>query len=315
MAMATLVRAQTYMTLMSYNCENAFDTIHDEGKNDYEYLPQSESSRWTSGRMWRKLRRISQVIMAVDTLRPVDIVCLVEVENDSVMQWLTRRTALQSIGYEYVMTHSPDRRGIDVALIYQPMTFRPLTVDSIRIAEQGAYTRDILHVSGRIVGGDTLDVYAVHLPSKRGRAIATRRRKVLLTQLCDAIDSLYKCRRDALVVVMGDFNDAPTSSVIRQTLGRTGRMVNLMEGRRQGTYKFRGHWDCIDHIWVSSSMLEPGARVSTSMQESGVLTHPMLLERDPIYGGMMPRRTYLNMRYNGGYSDHLPVWMRLGIRY
>lgn len=315
MTMAVLTRAQSYMTLMSYNCENAFDTIHDEGKNDYEYLPSSESTRWTSGRMWRKLRRISQVVMSVDTLRPVDIVCLVEVENDSVMQWLIRRTALRSVGYEYVMTHSPDRRGIDVALIYQPMTFRPLTVDSIRIAEHDAYTRDILHVSGLIAGGDTLDVYALHLPSKRGGAAAARRRRILLTQLSDAVDSLYECRQEAHVVVMGDFNDTPTSSAIRHTLRRSGKMVNLMEGRRQGTYKFRGRWDCIDQIWVSSSMLDTGSSVSTSREESGVFVHPMLLERDPVYGDMMPRRTYLNMRYNDGYSDHLPVWVRLGIRY
>ena len=129
---------------MSYNCENAFDTIHDEGFLDEEYTPDG-SRHWSRFRMFQKLKNIGKVIVAADTQRPVDIICLEEVENDSVLTLLCRNTALATLGYEYLMTHSADRRGIDVALLYSPFTFHPISHQSIR-AKTSTSTRDVLHV-------------------------------------------------------------------------------------------------------------------------------------------------------------------------
>lgn len=107
---------------MMYNCENAFDTKHDQGKNDEEYLGGSPRF-WNRTRYFAKLRSIGKVITSVDSIRPVDIVGLCEVENDSVIHDLLNRTPLKYIGYEYVMTNSLDERGIDVALLYMPYSF------------------------------------------------------------------------------------------------------------------------------------------------------------------------------------------------
>ena len=120
------------LTAMTYNCENAFDTIHDDGKRDEEFLPEG-TRHWTRHRMFEKLRNIGKVIVAADSIRPVDLVALEEVENDTVLTYLTRRTVLSALGYEYIMTHSPDQRGIDVALLYNPLMFRILHHDCIRM--------------------------------------------------------------------------------------------------------------------------------------------------------------------------------------
>ena len=156
-------------TIMSYNIENAFDTHHDEGKNDLEFCEGGER-RWSHSRLMNKLKGVSKVIAAADEKRPVDLIGLCEVENDTVMQYLIRRTPLYQLGYRYILTESKDERGIDVALLYSPFTFHPIETQPIRPNFKKQTTRDILHVAGTISGGDTLDVYVLHLPSKRGGA-------------------------------------------------------------------------------------------------------------------------------------------------
>ena len=158
----------SFLTFVELNCENLFDTKHDSLKNDYEFLPQS-SYKWTPYRYWRKLANLSKTIVAlgyedlslVGTASPdnpsrpsekswhvPDFVALCEVENDSVLFDLTRRSALRGVNYDYVMTDSPDERGIDVALLYQPSSFALIQFRSIRIKSlpDTRPTRDILYV-------------------------------------------------------------------------------------------------------------------------------------------------------------------------
>ena len=94
------VAGQSYFGVMTYNCENAFDTIHDDGHDDLEYTPNGLNS-WKRNKFYNKIRNISKVIMSADSIQPVDLICLCEIENDTVMEWLTKRTVLSSIGYEY----------------------------------------------------------------------------------------------------------------------------------------------------------------------------------------------------------------------
>ena len=116
-------------TLVELNCENLFDCQHDSLKQDYEFLPTSDH-HWTRTRYWRKLNRIGQEIIACGEMDSTwmlpDLVALCEVENDTVMRDLTKRSLLRKARYEYLMTHSPDVRGIDVALLYSPFSFRPI---------------------------------------------------------------------------------------------------------------------------------------------------------------------------------------------
>ena len=118
--MSLLLLFSTFFTFVELNCENLFDCNHDSLKNDTEFLPDG-SYRWTRTRYWRKLNHIGQAVLACgdgqDGWQLPDMVALCEVENDTVMRDLTRRSLLRSARYEYVMTDSPDERGIDVALM------------------------------------------------------------------------------------------------------------------------------------------------------------------------------------------------------
>ena len=155
------------LTFMELNCENLFDTRHDSLKNDQEFLPDG-SYKWTPYRYWAKLNHLGQEIVAQSDPVP-DFVAMCEVENDSVMFDLTKRSLLRNAGYEYVMTSSPDERGIDVALLYQPASFALLHSHSIRIKPlpDTRPTRDILYASGLVITGDTLHIFVVHAPSRR----------------------------------------------------------------------------------------------------------------------------------------------------
>ena len=152
-------QAQESLRVMFWNVENLFDTQDDPNKNDNEFLPDA-IRHWTYFRYHDKLKRLAKTIVASGDERVPDLVGLCEVENDSCLYDLTRRSLLYEAGYRYVMTDSPDRRGVDVALLYQRGSFKLLDKRSIRILDDSAKrepTRDILHVSGRIVSGDTLE--------------------------------------------------------------------------------------------------------------------------------------------------------------
>ena len=164
----------SFLTLVELNCENLFDTCHDVGKEDIEFL--SDGARhWTSARYWTKVRHIGQELLSCADDVP-DLVALVEVENDSVLRDLTRRSLLRYAGYHYLMTQSPDLRGIDVALMYRPDRFTPLCYDYLEVPPLTGMrpTRDILYVKGRSYTGDTLHVFVVHSPSRYGGAEKSR---------------------------------------------------------------------------------------------------------------------------------------------
>ena len=127
---ATMAVAQSF-TLVELNCENLFDTRHDEGKEDADFV-EGGARYWNRTRYWRKLNHIGQEILSCSTDLP-DVVALCEVENDSVVHDLTRRSLLRGAGYDYLMTCSPDVRGVDVALLYQPAMFKVLCYETIEI--------------------------------------------------------------------------------------------------------------------------------------------------------------------------------------
>ena len=286
----------------TWNIENAFDTVHDEGKDDFEFLPGAER-RWHSGRYWRKLRGITQTIAAMELPALVGIQ---EVENDSVLRDLTRRTALRSAHYQYVITDSPDERGVDVALLYNPRQFSLLSWHAVRVPsrQHGLHpTRDILVASG-MIGSDTLHACVVHLPSRRNTDSATQRNRALaLATLCGVLDSL----KGKNIVVMGDFNAEPGDKIFSQlsqylcTLMPTDKKI--LKAKR-GTYCFRGIWSFLDHILVSPKLH------SYANGEARECLFPWLLRSEK----QVPHRTYGGTSYLGGLSDHLPLVADFDIR-
>jgi len=205
-------------TMVELNCENLFDYRHDSLKNDYEYLPGA-TRHWNQGRYWTKLNNIGRTIIACgrqeNGWQVPDLVALCEVENDSVIRDLTRRSLLRKAGYEYIVTQSGDERGIDVALLYSPFSFRLISHTALRIPPEGRQhpTRDVLYACGQVHGGDTLHVLAVHAPSRASGAAQTNAYRVRVAQrVAEAVDSIRAAQQHPLIIVAGDFNapaDAP----------------------------------------------------------------------------------------------------------
>ena len=203
--MISLLLASLF-TLIELNCENLFDTRHDSLKNDTEFLPEG-SHHWTRTRYWHKLNDIGREIIALGEdsagWRLPDVVAMCEVENDSVMYDLTRRSLLRKARYEYLMTDSPDERGIDVALMYNPVTFRPLFHHALRVPllPDMRPTRDILYVAGVAGTADTLHLLVVHAPSRMGGERASRPfRLQVARRLIAAIDSIRLLQPDAQIL-------------------------------------------------------------------------------------------------------------------
>ena len=273
--------------------------------------------------------------MSMGNLTPPDIIALIEVENDSVLKKLTRHTLLYKAHYQYILAEGNDPRGIDVALLYMPETFKlisyrtitPIDKDRLPIA-----TRSILHAKGRIITGDTLHIFVCHLSSK------LRGRQALHHRMCEA-----RCLRQAInslqtngtkhIIILGDFNDTPSSPVLTKALAvepKTNnanqviadKLYNLAEqmpinarNRFGGTYKYDGKWEMLDQCIVTGKLLDKTSDFFTSYDRFYIWTPDFLLEKDPEDLGLRPRRTYNGYRYQAGYSDHLPIVARFTIKW
>lgn len=324
----------TTFLVMSYNVENLFDCHHDTLKDDYAFLPDA-IRRWNYSKYKKKLDNVARVITAVGGWTPPALVALCEVENDSVLKSLTRYSALRAIDYRYLLTQSEDPRGIDVALLYRRDLFKPIYKQSLRVdkpSHKNRSTRDILHVSGLLLNGDTLDVFVAHFPSRAGgiRLTAPYREKAAL-KIKNATDSLFRTRQHAQIIIMGDFNDYPHSSLLRNVLQASmpptlpdltneQKIYHLLARRaatqkQTGSYKYKGIWQWLDHIIVSGNLLRKDAPLRTSEERANVFSPTFLLTDDPVYGGQQPFRTYHGMKYQGGYSDHLPVYTTFTLVY
>lgn len=296
-------------TFVELNCENLFDTRHDSLRHDEEYLPAS-ALRWTPQRYWRKLNHIGKAILSCGELDSgmmvPDMVILTEVENDSVMRDLTRRSLLRGAGYSYVMTSGPDIRGIDVALMFSPYAFRLINSHAIRVEPPSGFrpTRDILYASGELISGDTLHVFALHAPSRRGGEAATRIYRMQVAQrVAEAVDSVRHCNQHPLILIAGDFNDY-TGDASLQFLETHGvREVSAQASGRHGamgTYRYHGVWASLDHVLCNAAL-------TAHLHSCYVNDMPFLLVDDEKFGGKKPRRNYLGPKYLNGYSDHLPL--------
>lgn len=294
-------------TLVSLNCENLFDCRHDSLKNDMEWMTDGEY-RWTPGRYWKKLNNIGREILACsEQFQQIpDLVALCEVENDSVLFDLTRRSLLRNARYSYVMTSSPDPRGIDVALLYSPFSFRLLSHRAIRTEPLPDMhpTRDILYACGMVASGDTLHVFVVHAPSRSGGELQTQPHRLLVAnRLIGAVDSVRRVHPDANILIAGDFNDyVGDKSIVRITEAQLTDVSADAVGSHgaRGTYRYQGQWGSLDHVFASPSMAK-------RLVECVVYDAPFLLTEDDVYGDVKPFRTYLGPRYLGGFSDHLPL--------
>lgn len=321
------LQSQEKFRIVFYNTENMYDTKDNPKTNDDDFTPES-NLHWGKYRYWDKLDKISKVLYATGEGYPPALVGLCEVENDSVLYDLIRKTSLQRDKYEYIITDSKDHRGSNVALLYQRDQMRVLSKRMYRpIIDSLKTTRDILHVTGQVVNGDMLDVFVCHFPSRSEGIKKTNPYRIKCAQLLkQKTDSLLKIRRKANIIILGDFNDYPDNVSIYDVLDaksivesiQAKRLYNMFYHRIKekdaGTYKYRGKWNFLDQIIVSGNLLNDAGRSSIKGKAAYVFQSDFMMEPDDRYGGQKPFRTYSGWKYLGGYSDHLPIYIDLIIK-
>jgi hypothetical protein len=305
-----------------WNIENLYDPYDDTTKLDDEFTAQG-IRRWRYSRFNVKLNHLAKTIIAMGGWTPPAIVGLCEVENRYVLNKLIYQTPLASLKYKFIHHESPDLRGIDVALLYRPEMFGVLNSRSVRISfpfDTLAQTREILMVSGTLFGTDTLTLFVNHWPSRRGGSLESQpRRNHVAAILHNLIDSVIARQPLANILIMGDFNDEPKDESVSKVLGAaadptqtdSALLVNLMGPvyGRDGTHKFQGNWAVLDQFIVTKPLLTGAGRLITGYRAVRIFKPEFILKEDSRFFGSKPSRTFNGPKYEGGFSDHLPVYL------
>ena len=334
------------LMIVSYNVENLFDTIHDERINDVEFTPEG-AKHWTSHRYHRKLQHISQTISRVGGRIWPSLVTLVEVENAGVIEDLLHLYGLWGKGYRYVITNSPDPRGVDVAMLYRITDLELLSKSEYAVDFTNApykKSRNVLECKFRLPNNDTLYAYGVHFPSRRegvGKSEPFRCDVAYLIR--DRINHLYaslslKDKLNTHFIVMGDFNEENHEKAIKEVLSALDvlpkdsvsylndypHLYSLMSPKIEpwakrnhplGSYFFHHQWQQLDHFIISHSLLKSNSLTQYKTGSAYNFMAPFLVSEHSSLQDSFPFRTYGGNFYMGGYSDHFPVRMLLSLKY
>ena len=288
--------AALLVVIVNYNVENLFHPAHDSLKDDLEWTADGER-HWTYTRYNRKVENIARVLTNIGEWDGVDIVGLQEVEDSLCLKRLCY--TLRRGEYDFVHYDSPDRRGIDVALLYKKARIDTVRTRPIRVPLGEETTRDILYVCAAVDKRDTLHLFVCHLPSQRGgKAESQWKRDQAKRVLQAAVNSLLSVDSRAKIIIMGDMNDAPKADLN----GLANRMTDL-QNAGQGTHKYRGVWTCLDQFYTSSAL--------DSLSTVRIYDAEWIQESDEKNLGLKPKRTYNGFHYQNGYSDHLPIVLYL----
>lgn len=308
-----------------YNQENLFDTCHDEGKNDSEFLPTG-SYRWNGLKYSHKLRNMARALadMGTDVLPGVGcaVIGLSEVENDKVLTDLTAQEPLRARGYKYVHVEGPDKRGIDCAMLYNPALFK---VNDTRLIpyvpdesmSKDFLTRGFLTVTGELAG-EPVTVIVCHWPSRFSGSSYRERAAFLVKNIKD---SLLTANPDMKVMVMGDMNDDPTNKSMKDILSAKGDIDEVGDGdmynpwydilvkQGTGTLSYQGSWNLFDQIVMTPNMINKGGKRDFSTLKywkNQIFRRDYLINNEGRYKGT-PKRTHASGIWLDGFSDHLPV--------
>ena len=314
--------------IMFYNTENLYDSKDDSLVNDDEFTPFG-IRHWTYEKMMIKLQHTAKALLAGMEWNTAALIGMCEVENSYVIKKLIYETPLSSLHYRYLHRDSPDKRGVDVCLLYDPGQFTPMKVQFISIRypfDMASTTRDILYVKGVVGENDTLHVFVNHWPSRFGGYLQTMaKRNFVAGCLRDKVDSLFINDSCASIVIMGDFNDEPGDESIAKILKATDEqdtiksagLYNLMAALKKkwwkGSHKFGNDWGILDQFIVSGSLLTRKTGMMTALSDATIVDASFLFTEENNKPGRKPFRTYAGPRYLGGYSDHLPI--RLDLHY
>ena len=299
------------LSVMCWNVENFFDWRNDSlTVSDAEFSSRGER-HWTWRRFQAKANAFAKALFWVEaeTGRLPDIVGLEEVENAFVLRQVLQKTALRKTDYKYVHYDSPDRRGIDVALLYRSSVLELVDSKPCHLYEADTVmaTRDILLCVFRRkidVAPPPFAVLVNHHPSKYGGASESDpKRRIAVDRLRFLADSLTAEGIDK-IIAGGDFNDTPYNPVFLRLEPALKPLYSALFRRGEGTIKYDGKWALIDHFYASPALWDSGP----SMR---ILRIPFLLTRDTAHSGDKPLRTYTGPRPTGGVSDHLPILLEI----
>jgi predicted extracellular nuclease len=309
------------LTFVFYNTENLFDIINNQGNRDGEFTPSGKNN-WTQKRYQKKLEDISKVLSSINRQELPEIIGLSETENRDVLNDLVKTGALAKGNYRIVQYESPDYRGIDCALLFRPDEFKVTTSRAIpvKFANDPEFTtRDILYVKGKTGNGETWHIFVNHWPSRTGGLQQTEGKRVAVAKILkQKTDSLQIADPKSNVVIMGDLNDEPTNASLLKILGAGNPekgntpLVNLMFPlylQNKGSYFYRGSWDMLDNIIVSDKLLDDNG--FRCVERRGFVFREPWMEFKNKDGTVSPYRTYSGRKYDGGISDHLPVYFML----
>ena len=305
-----------------YNLENLFDTQHDEGKNDYEYLPDG-ANKWTDLKYRHKLKNMAQVLyeLGTDRLRTgCAIIGVSEVENARCLRDLCAQEQLARRGMRFVHIEGPDQRGVDCGLLYNPRFFTPakqwLQPYVLKKDVNERPTRGFLTVQG-LLAGDSVTVIVCHWPSRFG---GSPLREWAGEQVRAEKDSIYKANPRMKIFIMGDMNDDPFSPSMAKSLGARRKMEDVKAGELfnpwwqilldgHGTLKYDGKWNLFDQIVMSQNCLDIRKTKeynSLTFYKADIFIRDYLFQDGGKYKGN-PKRTHAGGVWLDGYSDHLPV--------
>lgn len=309
-----------------YNLENLFDTLDSPTTNDADFLPGGRLL-WNSEKYWSKQANMSKVIGQLATDKTPDGVALLgvaEIENRQVLEDLVKQPDLKARNYQIVHFDSPDERGIDVGLLYQPKYFKVSSARALPVLLQEKdssdrdFTRDVLYVAG-VFDGEPLHVLVNHWPSRSGGESASAWRRAEAAKVCrTVVDSLLKTDANAKIVIMGDLNDDPNNKSLTQVLRaarsvdrmKTGDLYNPMYDlfeNGDGTLAYRDAWNLFDQLVISHGLVSKKAG-GWQFFKPVVFRQPWLFQEEGAFRGY-PFRTFVGDIFINGYSDHLPVYM------
>ncbi len=314
-------------TIAFYNLENLFDTINNPDVIDEEYTPTG-TQNWTSEKYKKKLQNLSRVINELGTSDqqkegPV-VMGASEIENRGVLEDLIKQPLIINKDYGIVHFDSPDKRGIDVALLYQKKHFKPTSYINVPLIiydqsdkTKRIYTRDQLLVTG-MLDGEEMHFIVNHWPSRSGGEKKSSPNREAAGRLNRRIiDSLYKINPNAKIITMGDLNDGPLNNSVKVELQAKAKkedtkqfgMYNPMEemsNKGIGTLAYRDAWDLFDQMILSEPLIRKDY-TSYRFWKAGVYNKPFLTQTTGQYKGYPLR----NSNGQVGFSDHFPVYLYL----
>lgn len=308
-----------------YNLENLYDTVNNTMTNDEEFLPQGARNYGTEI-YYNKLDKLAGVIAQIGTELNPDgpaLLGVAEIENDTVLNDLIRRKAIEKRNYRFVHYDSKDIRGVDVGLLYNPKYFTVEASDKLFVQLPGGskdayYTRDILWVKGKL-DGETMHIYVNHWPSRSGGEVRSAPARNAAAAVCrHHMDSIAKLEPQAKVIVMGDLNDDPINESVAGIINAKGREKDVMPGgmfnpwmdmykKGIGTLAYQDAWGLFDQILISHAWLRKD-QAGFFYYQPHIFNKEYLVENQGRYKGY-PMRTWDGNTYRGGYSDHFPTYI------